>query len=130
MIPSSLQATTSNQNAPVASPGPRTGRVGSIVFISTVPQTLWYFARPHWRGLGGKGYKITAISSPGKFLDRCLEEGADSTFAIELQRAITPLSDLLGVLRLTRFLRRIRPCLLHTYTPKAGLIGMLAAAAA
>jgi glycosyltransferase involved in cell wall biosynthesis len=113
-----------------ASAGPRRGRTRSIVFISTVPQTLWYFARPHWRGLNEQGYEIIAISSPGMFLDRCREQGADRTFAIELQRAITPLSDLLAALRLTRLLRRIRPYLLHTHTPKAGLVGMIAAAAA
>ena len=102
----------------------------SIVFISTVPQTLWYFAQPHWRGLSEQGYEIVAISSPGMFLDRCREQGADRTFAIDLQRAITPMNDLLASIRLARILRRIRPSLLHTHTPKAGLVGMLAAAAA
>ena len=101
----------------------------TIAFVSTVPQTLWYFARPHWAGLKRSGYEVVAVSSPGRFLDQCREAGA-SVFAIPLHRAITPLKDLVAVIRMCLLLRRIRPVLVHTHTPKAGFIGMIAAAVA
>jgi glycosyltransferase involved in cell wall biosynthesis len=125
-MPFSIQAPAGRNTQTASTEG---DRGESVAFISTVPQTLWYFARPHWRGLTKEGYKIIAISSPGSFLDRCLEQGADCTFAIDLQRAITPLSDLSAALRLTFLLGRLRPKLIHSHTPKAGLIGMMAAAA-
>ena len=45
---------------------------------------------------------------------------------LTMQRKISPLSDLLSLFRLCRLLLRIRPALVHTHTPKAGLLGMIA----
>jgi glycosyltransferase involved in cell wall biosynthesis len=106
------------------------GSAGTVVFISTVPESLWYFARPHWSWLRERGYKVTVISSPGSFLQQCLDGGADRIFAINLYRSITPIKDLASFVRLARLLKTIRPSVVHTHTPKAGLLGMMAAAVA
>lgn len=47
--------------------------------------------------------------------------------AIPINRKLTPARDVAALLDLVRILRRERPDLVHTYTPKAGLIGQLAA---
>ena len=44
-----------------------------------------------------------------------------------LQREISPLRDVLAVVRLARLIRRVRPQILHTHTAKAGAVGRLAA---
>ena len=47
--------------------------------------------------------------------------------AVEMPRRITPPADLVALWRLFRLLRRIRPHLVHAHTPKAGLLGTIAA---
>jgi len=44
-----------------------------------------------------------------------------------MKRRISPLSDLPALWRLWRIVRRYRPDIVHAHTPKAGLLGMLAA---
>jgi glycosyltransferase involved in cell wall biosynthesis len=71
-------------------------------------------------------YEVTAVSSPGKELSE-LEGQGISICAIPMTRKITPLSDLRALLWLWKFFKNYRPHIVHTHTPKAGLLGMLAA---
>jgi glycosyltransferase involved in cell wall biosynthesis len=50
-----------------------------------------------------------------------------AVFALEMTRKITPLQDVLAVIKLFFFLKKTRPFIVHTHTPKAGIVGMLAA---
>jgi glycosyltransferase involved in cell wall biosynthesis len=111
----------------IASPPNSPTRAKTVVFISTVPESLWYFTRPHWTWLHEDGYRVVVISSPGEFLERCCECGADEAFAVPLARAIAPFRDLIAVYRLVVLLTALRPAIVHTHTPKAGFVGMIAA---
>ncbi len=72
-------------------------------------------------------YDVTAISSDYKRLKQFgLEQGVN-TYHIELTRKITPLKDLKAVLNLYRYLKKHKPFIIHTHTPKAGIVGMLSA---
>lgn len=44
-----------------------------------------------------------------------------------MSRAITPLQDLQSIWKLYRLLKKEKPHIIHSHTPKAGLIGMIAA---
>lgn len=44
-----------------------------------------------------------------------------------LRRAISPIRDLLAILELYRLIKKLQPSIVHSHTPKAGLIGMWAA---
>jgi glycosyltransferase involved in cell wall biosynthesis len=44
-----------------------------------------------------------------------------------MERRITPLRDLVVLVKLAALLRRIRPAIVHSHTPKGGLLGMMAA---
>lgn len=48
-------------------------------------------------------------------------------YHVEMTREITPIKDLLAVWHIYRFLLREKPEIVHTHTPKAGLVGMMAA---
>lgn len=99
-----------------------------IVRTSTVPTSLDTFCRGLLRELHEKeGYEIVAVSSPGKELDdiRCREEV--KTYAVKMERHISPLQDIKSLLGLIRVFRKEKPQLVHSITPKAGLLSMLAA---
>jgi Glycosyl transferase 4-like domain len=50
--------------------------------------------------------------------------------AVPMEREISPFKDLVSLVRIYRVLRHIRPAIVNAGTPKAGLLGMIAACAA
>jgi glycosyltransferase involved in cell wall biosynthesis len=48
-------------------------------------------------------------------------------YSVELTRQITLIKDLKALWKLYRYFRKEKPLIVHTHTPKAGLIGMMAA---
>ena len=71
-------------------------------------------------------FDVTAISSPGVELDELASEGINVE-RVYMTRKITPLQDLKALIELYRIFKEIKPDIVHTHTPKAGLLGMLAA---
>jgi glycosyltransferase involved in cell wall biosynthesis len=72
-------------------------------------------------------YDVTAISSDKDYLERVGKELNIKTHTIEMTRKITPLQDLQSLWEMYRYLKKEKPEIVHSHTPKAGLIGMLAA---
>jgi glycosyltransferase involved in cell wall biosynthesis len=97
-----------------------------IVVGVTHPQTcLTLTGRP--RALREAGFRVTLVSSPGELLERTAgREGVDA-IPLRMERGIAPLADLASLARLWRLLRRMRPQMTEFSTPKAGLLGGLAA---
>jgi glycosyltransferase involved in cell wall biosynthesis len=97
-----------------------------LLHVVTVPTSL-FFLRGQARFMGDRGISVAAISSPGQHLTRFVNEERVPTYAVDMPRRITPLRDLVAVWRIWRVLRRVRPHIVHAQTPKAGLLGMIAA---
>lgn len=72
------------------------------------------------------GFDVYTLSAAGKEAAEVVKEGVPH-LEISLTRKITPLADLVSLYKLVRVMRRLRPSIVHTHTPKAGLLGMLAA---
>lgn len=97
-----------------------------IIRVTTIPLSLEKL-------LGGQMafmkafYEVKAVSSDKEKLKEVgINEGVD-TYYIELTRKITPLKDLLAVWKMYVFLKKEKPFIVHSHTPKAGLVSMLAA---
>lgn len=97
-----------------------------IVRTSTVPISMDIFCRGLFRRLSQK-YEVVAVSSPQPELDDIARREGVRTVAVPMRREIAPLSDFAALLRLVRVFRRERPQMVHSITPKAGLLSMLAA---
>ena len=75
------------------------------------------------------GFDVTVIASPGPDLDVvAAREGVD-VLGLPMARAMRPLDDARALAAVTRALARLRPDVVNASTPKAGLLGMLAAQA-
>ncbi len=72
-------------------------------------------------------FEVIAVSSKGKELDEVENTEGVRTIELEMSREITPLKDLLSLLKMIRLLYKEKPQIVHTHTPKAGIVGMLAA---
>jgi glycosyltransferase involved in cell wall biosynthesis len=71
-------------------------------------------------------YKVTAISADKYNLDRVGQLQGVPVFHLEMTRQITPLQDLQAVWKLFHFFKKEKPFIVHSHTPKAGTVGMLA----
>ncbi len=99
-----------------------------IIRTSTVPGSLDTFCRGLLSELQQEcGYEVVAVSSPGDRLDTLAAREGVRTVAVPMERHISPLKDLKSLWRLVRVFRRERPAMVHSMTPKAGLLSMMAA---
>ncbi len=73
------------------------------------------------------GFRVTLVSSPGGLLDRIAQREQIEAIAVPMERAIRPIADLVSLVRLCWLLLRLRPDMTEFSTPKAGLLGTLAA---
>lgn len=73
------------------------------------------------------GYDMVAVTSPGPELDSLRNDDGFHCVAVPMKRHISPISDLVSLVRLIGVFRRERPRVVHSMTPKAGLLCMMAA---
>ncbi len=97
-----------------------------VVVGITSPQTCLVLAG-RLRAMREAGFRVTLVSAPGGLLDQTAAGEDVESIAIPMKRAIAPFSDCLSLLRLWRMLRRSKPDLAEFSTPKAGLLGSVAA---
>jgi glycosyltransferase involved in cell wall biosynthesis len=79
------------------------------------------------RALREAGFRVTLVSSPGELLNRTAAREGVESIAIPMKREIAPIADIVSLLRLWLLLIRLRPDMTEFSTPKAGLLGTLAA---
>lgn len=98
-----------------------------IIRSTTVAESLG-FCRGLLRELREEdGYEVVAVSSPDWRLDEVAEQEGVRTVAVPMERHISPLKDLKSLINLVRAFRKERPTMVHSMTPKAGLLSMMAA---
>lgn len=80
-----------------------------------------------FRELTEKGHEVIVVSSPGKDLEEIAERESVRTVSVPMERRISPTKDLLALWRLIKLFRKEKPDIVHSFTPKAGLLSMVAA---
>lgn len=93
--------------------------------ISTVPTTLESLLNDQLRMLN-EHYEVVAVSSPGKEMQVLWEREGIRTIEVPMERRISPIKDFISLIRMIRVFAKERPYMVHSMTPKAGLISMLA----
>jgi len=71
-------------------------------------------------------FDVTIVSSPSDRLANVAEREGVGWQAVEMRRTISPFHDLFSIWRMFRLLRKNRPEIIQSYTPKAGLVTMIA----
>lgn len=71
-------------------------------------------------------YDVTAIASEKENLEQFGKVNKVNTFYVEMTRKITPVKDLMAIVKLYFYLKKEKPFIVHTHTPKAGMVGMIA----
>ena len=97
-----------------------------IIRTSTVATSLNTFCRGTLRDLS-RLYDVVAVSTPDHELQEIAQREGIRVIGVPMSRPIAPLRDLVSLWRLIRVFRRERPTMVHSITPKAGLLSMIAA---
>jgi dTDP-4-amino-4,6-dideoxygalactose transaminase/glycosyltransferase involved in cell wall biosynthesis len=105
----------------------RPRRPQKLAHIVTSPMTAWAFLRGQLRFMQDRGFEVTLISAPGWELDEIAKQEGVKAVALPMLREPAPFRDSVALARLTTLLRQIRPQIVHCGTPKASLLGGLAA---
>jgi len=98
-----------------------------MIRITTVPISLKVLLNGQHRFMSEHGIYVIGVSSKGKELFEVGEEENISVIPIEMSRKITPLKDLKSLWSAYRLFKKEKPTIVHSHTPKAGIVGMVAA---
>ena len=96
-----------------------------IIRAVTVPQSIGFF-KDLIPVLHEKDIEVVALSSPGKEMEELKKKGVP-TVIIPMERHISVTRDFKALMALIRTFRREKPDMVHSMTPKAGLLCMMAA---
>lgn len=77
------------------------------------------------RRLRADGYEMVAVTSPGPELDKLRDEGFHC-IEVPMERHISLLKDMKSLWNMIKVFRKEKPYMVHSMTPKAGLVCMIA----
>lgn len=97
-----------------------------LIRITTVPGSLRTLLKGQLHYMN-QYYDVVAVSSAGVFFDKMLKEQGVRGVRINMTRKITPIKDFIALCSLIRLFLKEKPDIVHTHTPKAGVLGMVAA---
>lgn len=97
-----------------------------LIRITTVPSSLRTLLKGQSRFMS-QYYEVIGISGDGDALAEVRANEGIKTHVVEMTRTITPIKDLKATYQLYKIFKAERPEIVHTHTPKAGTLGMLAA---
>lgn len=98
-----------------------------LVRITTVPISMRLLITGQPAYMKDAGFDVTLVSSEGNDWNGIPDLSQYSLHKIEMARQIDIKKDIRALFALIRLFRKIRPDIVHSHTPKAGLLAMLAA---
>lgn len=98
-----------------------------LVYITTHGSSAFALMRGQLSLMKERGFDVIVIASPSEELDRAAAREGVRAIGVEMEREINPLGDLRAVWELVALLKELQPDIVNAGTPKAGLLGMLAA---
>jgi len=101
--------------------------MNKIIRVTTIPKSLGGLLKGQLKFMS-QYYEVIGISGKGEGrLDRVAKEEGIAVVPVEMTRKITPIKDLQAVYTLYKIFRKEKPDIVHSHTPKAGTLAMLAA---
>ncbi|WP_309477257.1 glycosyltransferase [Tenacibaculum aquimarinum] len=98
-----------------------------LIRVTTVPQSLRGLLGGQLNFMSKLGYDVIGVSSPSEILEEVKRNEEIEVVGIPMTRTISPIKDLQSLFRLYRLFKKEKPEIVHSHTPKAGILSMLAA---
>jgi glycosyltransferase involved in cell wall biosynthesis len=99
-----------------------------IIRVTTVPLSLGGLLTGQHRFMS-QYFEVVGIASMGEnfYLNKVSEAEGIRVIPVEMTRKITPLEDIKAVWKLYKIFKKEQPYIVHSHTPKAGTLSMIAA---
>lgn len=97
-----------------------------IIRASTIGLSLNIFCKDLLRELADEGYEVVALSSPDEDLREVEKREKVRAVGVQMERRMSPLKDIVSLVKLVRVFAKEKPDMVHSMTPKAGLLCMVA----
>lgn len=98
-----------------------------IIRTATIGLSLYVFGRGILSEMKAEGYEVVALSSPDDELKKVEECEGVRTIGVRMERHISLLKDVKSLFQLYKVFKTEKPDMVHSMTPKAGLLSMIAA---
>jgi glycosyltransferase involved in cell wall biosynthesis len=97
-----------------------------LIRITTIPESLRGLLKGQLRFMSDH-YHVIGVCSPGEAANEVIANEGVPMVYIPMTRTISPIADLKSLWAMYRFFKKEKPLIVHSHTPKAGTIGMIAA---
>lgn len=97
-----------------------------VAHLTTVDMSLALLLGPELAADVAEGFEVYGISAPGPYVDRVTALGATHVAVPQLTRQWDVRADMAAARRLATIIRSLHLDVLHTHTPKAGVLGRIA----
>ncbi|MBF0695050.1 MAG: glycosyltransferase family 4 protein [Flavobacterium sp.] len=97
-----------------------------LIRVTTVPVSLLKLLAGQCKFMSDY-YNVIGVSSPGPHLDEVNKVEGIRVVEVPMTRTISPVTDLKSLIKMYQLFKREKPFIVHTHTPKAGVVGMFAA---
>lgn len=97
-----------------------------IIRTSTIPDSLYGLLNGQLKHIN-QYFEVVVVSGPGEYLNKVGEREGVRVVPVDMQRRISLFKDLVSLIKLIRCFRKEKPIIVHSITPKAGLLSMCAA---
>lgn len=113
----------------IADAGPNNNNMNQpkLIRITTVPISLKTLLKGQHRFMSEQGFEIIGVSSAGQELRDVEQDEYIRVESLEMTRTISPWKDFRSLWKFYRLCKKEKPDIVHSHTPKAGIIGMLGA---
>lgn len=103
------------------------GSKKKIIRMTTIPSSMRGLLQNQLKFMSHHGYEMIALSSDDPCFDEMLHEQGDIRgIRVNMERHTSIIKDFKALIKIYRIFRKEKPFIVHTHTPKAGLLGMLA----
>ena len=98
-----------------------------LIRIATVPMSLHFLLKGQLQFMSQYFETVGVSSGPKDELEVVAKRESIKVRQVEMSRAITPIKDIKSLWQLYKLFKKEKPIVVHTHTPKAGIVGMMAA---
>lgn len=98
-----------------------------VLYGVTVGASAFSLLKGQLRWLNSQGWQCSLVTTPDSKAHSAAEAEQVELYPVAMTRSVTPLRDLSALVRWLAVLMKVRPDAVNASTPKAGLIGILAA---
>jgi glycosyltransferase involved in cell wall biosynthesis len=98
-----------------------------LLRITTETYSLRILLKGQLSYMSENGMEVSIAGTPDEHVPELVKSQHAHFYALPLSRELTPFKDLIALFKAIKLIRQIKPEIVHTHSPKAGIIGMLAA---